>query len=202
MPDPKFISVAEFVGNLRDEDGVPLVPAVGHGLVEEWGKTGTVRSAGRRCNEAGEPGPWGGIPAEVWRLMRFPFASQQHQHDTFWNSGGGLAYVDIALDAEDLARAMAPPPVLPAEAAMPRGRHAPQAPEEADTLFSRRYEEYRRIHGKAPTLQEDQDWADELNGFGGYQITRRMVEELRRRHRTVPEKRRQATPRRPPGRRV
>jgi hypothetical protein len=84
-----------------------VVPVFVYSLIEERGKSGVVMR-GRPVDGAGEPGAEVDIPAGDWRRMRFPMASREHPHDTFWNGSRQLAYVEIKADPERLRAGMAP----------------------------------------------------------------------------------------------
>ena len=123
-----FILVSDLVARARDEDGMPVPPVCVYGLIEERGKSGVVMR-GRPVDGAGEPGAEVDIPAGDWRRMRFPMASREHPHDTFWNaSGGQLAYVEIKADPERLGARGTPRPGI-AGAAQSSGRGNREIPD-------------------------------------------------------------------------
>ena len=101
VPSSQFVSVADLAADARDEDSVPVPPTGVHNMIAAACKHGCA-AVGRPCDEAGVPGDPVDIPADHWSRMRFPLASRHHEHDTFWNQSGRLAYVDIMLSVEGL----------------------------------------------------------------------------------------------------
>jgi hypothetical protein len=96
-----FVNVAELVAAARDEDGMPILAIEVHNMIAAACKHGCP-AMGRPCDEAGMPGDPIEIPAGDWYRKRFPLVSRHHEHDTFWNQSGRLAYVDIRLSVEGL----------------------------------------------------------------------------------------------------
>jgi hypothetical protein len=125
-----FVLVADLVAQARDEDGMPVVPVFVYSLIEERGKSGVVMR-GRPVDGAGEPGAEVDIPTGDFHRMRFPIASMEHPHDTFWNASGQLAYVEIKADPERLGARGTPRPGI-AGAAQSSGRGNREIPDRTE----------------------------------------------------------------------
>jgi hypothetical protein len=125
-----FVLVADLVAQARDEDGMPVLRVFVHGPIEEWGKRGVIMR-GRPVDATGEPGAEVDIPPGDWRRMRFPTASREHPHDTFWNASRQLAYVEIKADPERLGAWGTPRPGF-AGAAQSSGRGNREIPDRTE----------------------------------------------------------------------